>query len=56
VIYFWFFEDDQIWLLAVYDKDEASDLTAAEKRALKGAIHDETKRRKQAKAVRQTRR
>jgi len=28
----------QIWLMALYDKDEASDLTARERKALKASI------------------
>src|SRR3954465_7032731 len=38
VIYYWFDGQDQIWLLTVYDKDEASDLTAKQKDKLKEAI------------------
>ena len=30
--------DNQIWFMTVYDKDEASDLSRDEKRALKRAI------------------
>jgi len=31
----------QIWLMALYDKDEASDLTARERKALKASIESE---------------
>jgi len=41
IIYFHFKSDSQIWLMTIYDKDEASDLTAKEKNALKAAIEDE---------------
>jgi len=40
----------QIWLMTLYDKDEASDLTASEKKALKAAIEKEL----QARAARRT--
>ena len=38
VIYFYFEEDDQIWLLTIYGKDEAADLTTAQKKALHASI------------------
>jgi hypothetical protein len=38
-------EDMQIWLMTLYDKDEAADLTPKEKRFLKAAIEAETKQR-----------
>ena len=41
VIYFYFLSDFQIWLLTIYDKDEAADLTAAEKKLLRQAIQGE---------------
>jgi hypothetical protein len=41
VIYYHFRSDSQIWLVTVYDKDEASDLTAKEKKVLKASIDDE---------------
>jgi hypothetical protein len=34
VIYFYFAEDPQIWLMTLYGKDEVADLTPDEKRAL----------------------
>jgi hypothetical protein len=37
--------DTQIWLMTLYDKDTAADLSAAEKRALKAAIERETRER-----------
>src|ERR1700732_3915914 len=41
VIYYHFKSDSQIWLMTLYDKNEASDLTAKEKRALKASIENE---------------
>ena len=41
VIYYHFKSDSQIWLMALYGKDEASDLTAKEKKALQAAIVSE---------------
>ena len=37
MIYYYFAAEDQIWLMTLYGKDEAADLTAKEKKALKGA-------------------
>ena len=45
MIYYHFPESDQIWLMTVYGKDEASDLTPLEKRALKAAIETEKRAR-----------
>jgi hypothetical protein len=45
IIYYYFRSDDQIWLMAAYDKSEASDLTAKQKKALKTAIESELKAR-----------
>jgi hypothetical protein len=45
VIYYYLVEDMQIWLLTLYDKDEAIDLSAKEKRLLKAAIEEEMGRR-----------
>ena len=41
IIYFHFKSDRQIWLMTLYSKDEASDLTAREKTALKASIENE---------------
>jgi hypothetical protein len=41
VIYYHFVADDQIWLMTLYGKDEASDLTAQQKKALKASIQSE---------------
>lgn len=41
IVYYYFRSDHQIWLMTLYDKDEASDLTIKEKNALKAAIQRE---------------
>lgn len=41
IIYYHFSSDHQIWLMTLYGKDEASDLTAQQKKALKVAIEEE---------------
>ncbi len=41
IIYYHFKSDRQIWLMTLYDKSEASDLTAGEKKALKASIEAE---------------
>ena len=41
IIYYHFKSDCQIWLMMAYDKDEASDLSAKEKKALRTAIESE---------------
>jgi hypothetical protein len=46
IIYYYFPRDQQIWLMALFDKDEASDLSPKEKKGLKTAIQDELKQRK----------
>ena len=45
IIYYHFASDDQIWLMTLYDKNEAVDLTPAQKKALKAAIEAELKTR-----------
>ena len=46
IIYYHFPSDRQIWLMTVYDKSEAADLTAGERKALKAAIQQELESRK----------
>ncbi len=41
IIYYYFLADQQIWLMTLYDKNEATDLTPKEKKALKSAIEAE---------------
>jgi hypothetical protein len=45
IIYYHFRSYHQIWLMTLYDKDEASDLTAKEKKTLKAAIESELEAR-----------
>jgi DNA-binding transcriptional regulator YiaG len=42
IIYYYFRSDSKIWFMTLYDKSEASDLTASQKTALKLAIERET--------------
>jgi hypothetical protein len=53
IIYFYFESEQQIWLMTLYDKDEASDLSAKEKKALRAAIDLELKARAEKRAARQ---
>ena len=41
IIYYHFSSDHQIWLMTLYGKDEASDLTGQQKKALKVSIERE---------------
>ena len=52
IIYFYFESEQQIWLITLYGKDEASDLTAKEKRSLKAAIELELKGRAERRVAR----
>lgn len=45
IIYYHFASDQQIWFMTLYDKDEASDLTAKEKKALRAAMESELEAR-----------
>jgi len=45
VIYFWKDANNQFWLFTVYDKDQADDLTPAERKALKQRLEQEIKAR-----------
>lgn len=49
LIYFHFERDDQIWLMMLYGKDEADDLTADQKRSLKAAINLELRERSEVR-------
>jgi len=53
VIYYYFSGEQQIWLMTLYDKDEASDLTPKEKQALKSAIETELRALQSAKFAKQ---
>ncbi len=56
IVYFYFPSGDQIWFMTLYDKGEAADLKAAEKKMLKSAIEGELKTRAARRAGRQSRR
>jgi len=53
VIYYHFSGAHQIWLMTLYDKNEAPDLTPKQKQALKIAIEAESRDRQVAKPARQ---
>lgn len=46
VIYFWWESGRQFWLFTLYDKNEASDLSAAERKVLKDMLKRELEERK----------
>jgi hypothetical protein len=46
VIYYWWNSGSQFWLFTVYDKDEMSDLTDSERKALKDMIKQELEERR----------
>jgi len=50
IIYYYFLSDQQIWLMTLHDKNEASDLTPREKKALQAAIAAELKMRETRRA------
>jgi hypothetical protein len=52
VIYYYLASDTQVWLITVYDKDEAADLSPAERRALKSAIDEERRQRADCRRAR----
>jgi hypothetical protein len=54
IIYYFFLSDQQIWLMTLYDKDEAADLTPKEKRMLKDAIEMELRARQAKRHLRGT--
>lgn len=49
IIYYYFLTDQQIWLMTLYGKDEAPNLTPDEKKALKNAIETELHSRQGAR-------
>jgi hypothetical protein len=46
IIYYFLIGDQQVWLFTLFGKDEASDLTASQKRQLRAAIETELRARK----------
>ena len=49
VIYYYFRDDQEIWLMTIYDKNEATDLTAQQKALLRAAIDAEREARSNAR-------
>lgn len=49
IIYYFLREDHQVWLFTLYGKDEADDLTPAQKATLRAAIEAERERRRAAR-------
>ena len=45
VIYYWWLGGNQFWLFTVYDKDEADDLTSAQRKTLKQLLKTELEQR-----------
>ena len=45
VIYFWKSDDNQFWLFSIYDKDEAKDLSAEQRKMLRQRLQLELKAR-----------
>ena len=52
IIYYYFLAAQQIWLMTLYGKDEAADLTPEEKKSLKRAIEAELRAREAAGTLR----
>lgn len=52
VIYYYFMQDRQIFLMTLYGKDEATDLTAKQRNMLKSAVESELAERRANKAPR----
>ena len=51
IIYFYFESDHQVWMMTLYGKDEADDLTPSQKKSLKVALDAELKARAQKRGV-----
>jgi hypothetical protein len=51
IIYYFFATELQIWLMTLYGKHEADDLTSKEKKALKAALDAEIEARAQHRAA-----
>jgi hypothetical protein len=55
IIYYYFLSDQQIWLMTLYGKNEAADLTPKEKKALKNVIETELRERAMKRHARSAR-
>jgi hypothetical protein len=53
IIYYYFLSDQVIWLMTLYGKDEASDLTSNEMKALNRALEAELRARQAKPMVRE---
>jgi mRNA-degrading endonuclease RelE of RelBE toxin-antitoxin system len=51
IIYYYFLTDQQIWLMTLYDKDEASDLTPAQKKMVRAALDAELRAREKKRSA-----
>ena len=49
IIYYYFLADQQVWLMTLYNKNEAADLSPRVKRALKSALETELRARQAAR-------
>lgn len=47
VIYYWWHAGSQFWLFTIYDKDEMTDLTKAQRETLKQMIRNELEARRE---------
>jgi mRNA-degrading endonuclease RelE of RelBE toxin-antitoxin system len=45
IIYYWWLSGDQFWFFTVYDKDQADDLTVAQRKVLKQLLKTELENR-----------
>lgn len=52
IIYYYFPRDRQLWLMTLFDKDEAADLSPKERQALKAAVKAELEAREAARETR----
>jgi hypothetical protein len=55
IIYYYFAQDHQIWLMTLFDKSEGSDLSPKEKKTLRVAVEAELEGRRCKRAERRPR-
>jgi hypothetical protein len=55
IIYFYFAGEQQIWIMMLYGKNKASDLSSKQKKELRGAIESELRARQSKRLARATR-
>jgi hypothetical protein len=51
VIYFWWLDGAQFWLFTVYDKDQADDLTAEQRKVVKRLLDAERQQRQKKDVI-----